>query len=363
MKVGILGGGQLGRMLALAGIPLGLRCRVLDPAAECCAAVAAEHVVGEYDDFAALAEFVRGLDLVTYEFENVPVETARWLSLRVPVFPPPAALEVGQDRLTEKTFFIDLGAAVPAFRAADTRDEFDAAITAIGLPAVVKTRRFGYDGKGQSVLRTPADVEAAWAWLGGRPLIVEEFVRFTREVSLIGVRGRDGDGVIYPLVENAHRDGILRRSVAPIDAPELFAEAEAVMRAALAKLDYVGTLAVEFFESDGRLWVNEMAPRVHNSGHWTVEGAATSQFENHLRAVSGWRLGETAVARFAGMVNLIGDAPAVDRILAVPGAHLHLYGKSRRGGRKIGHVSILADDFGTLSDRIASVEALLTSIA
>src|SRR5262249_38978707 len=209
MRIGILGGGRLGRMLALAGLPLDLSFRVLDPSRSACAAAVAEHLIGEYEDFAALADFVAGLDIVTYEFENVPVETARWLSLRVPVYPPPEALEIAQDRYAEKLFFTRIGIPVPAYRAVTTRQDYDQAIREVGLPAVIKTRRFGYDGKGQTVLRTDADIEPAWTLLGGRPLILEEFVDFDYEVSFLGVRARNGEQVFYPLVENHHRDGIL----------------------------------------------------------------------------------------------------------------------------------------------------------
>ncbi|HEX4592222.1 MAG TPA: 5-(carboxyamino)imidazole ribonucleotide synthase, partial [Gemmataceae bacterium] len=285
MIVGIVGGGQLGRMLALAGIPLGLRFRVLDPVAEAATDPIAERVVGEYDDYAALAEFVRGLDVVTYEFENVPVETVRWLAQRVPVYPPPEALEVAQDRVFEKRFFVRAGIPVPEFRPLDERADFDAAVAAIGLPAVLKTRRFGYDGKGQAVIRSAADAELAWELLGGRPLILEKLVPFDRELSILSVRGRDGSLGFYPLVHNEHRNGILHSSRAP--APdvrkELQSRAEQYATAALDTLGYVGVLAIEFFEVCGELLANEMAPRVHNSGHWTIEGAETSQFENHLR--------------------------------------------------------------------------------
>jgi 5-(carboxyamino)imidazole ribonucleotide synthase len=361
MMVGILGGGQLGRMLALAGLPLGLRFRVLDPGREVAAATVAEHVVGEYDDYAALADFVNGIDCVTYEFENVPVKTARWLEQRVPVFPPVVALEVGQDRISEKNFFQDLGVPGPTFRAVDDRAGFDAALVAIGAPAVLKTRRFGYDGKGQRVIHSAADAESAWELLGGRPLILERLIPYQRELSILAVRGRDGAEVYYPLIENHHRDGTLRRSFAP--APGLTAalqvQAERHAAAALKALDYVGVLAIEFFELDGQLLVNEMAPRVHNSGHWSIEGAETSQFENHLRAGLGWPLGGAGVPLPVGMVNLLGSLPEPRDVLAVPGAHLHLYGKAPRPGRKLGHVTVPAPDATELTSRLADLEGRL----
>jgi 5-(carboxyamino)imidazole ribonucleotide synthase len=351
MRIGILGGGQLGRMIAVAGLPLGLTIRVLDPSRGACAAAVAEHLVGEYEDYATLADFVAGLDVVTYEFENVPVETARWLSLRVPVYPPPEALEVAHDRLAEKLFFTRIGIPVPGYRAVSTRADFDDAIREVGLPAVVKTRRFGYDGKGQTVLRSNADIEPAWTLLGGRPLILEQFVEFEREVSLLGVRGSDGEQRFYPLIENHHRDGVLDRSIAP--APRrgsLQSLAEQYVGAALSTLAYVGVLAIEFFVVGDSLLANEMAPRVHNSGHWTIEGAVTSQFENHLRAILRWPLGNTAARGASAMINLIGQLPRRESVLAVPGAHLHLYGKAPRPGRKLGHVTFLADNHERLAE-------------
>jgi 5-(carboxyamino)imidazole ribonucleotide synthase len=360
MIVGIVGGGQLGRMLCLAGIPLGLQFRVLDPAPDAATDPVADRVVGEFDDYSALADFVRGLDVVTYEFENVPIGTIRWLADRVPVFPPPAALAVAQDRLAEKQFFTRIGIPVPEFRPVDSRNDFDAAAANIGLPAVLKTRRFGYDGKGQRVLRTADDVNAAWQILGGRPLIVEQLVPFDRELSVLAMRGRDGRMACYPLVQNQHRDGILRCSVAPapgVDG-ELQDRAETFVRSALVALDYVGILAIEFFEIGGRLLANEMAPRVHNSGHWTIEGAETGQFENHLRAILGWPLGSTTAIGHSWMVNLIGTIPNAAH---VAGAHLHLYGKAPRPGRKLGHLTIRAMDLETLNRQRAFLEVEMES--
>jgi 5-(carboxyamino)imidazole ribonucleotide synthase len=361
MTVGILGGGQLGRMLALAGIPWGLQFRVLEPAREAATDPVADRVAGEYEDFAALADFVRGLDVVTYEFENVPVATTRWLAERVPVYPPPAALEVAQDRFHEKSFFTRTGIPVPPFRAVDTRTDLETAVAEIGLPAVLKTRRFGYDGKGQEVVRGAADVAAAWQRLGGRPLILEQFVPFDHELSILAVRGLDGAIRFYPLVENHHRQGILFRSQASAICVSgaLQALAERYAANALAALDYVGVLAIEFFAEGERLLANEMAPRVHNSGHWTIEGAETSQFENHLRAVLGWPLGQTAPFGVSAMYNLIGTVPNPADVLAVDGVHLHLYGKSPRPGRKLGHVTVHAPDATILAARRHRLEAVL----
>jgi 5-(carboxyamino)imidazole ribonucleotide synthase len=345
MRVGILGGGQLGRMIALAGYPLGVRCSVLDPAADPCAAHVCGHLRGEFDDYQALYQLARESDVVTYEFENVPVESARWLADRVPVYPPPPALEVSQDRLAEKRFFESLGIPTPPFVPVDTREQFAAAVREVGLPAVLKTRRFGYDGKGQAVIRTPAEADAAWEKLGGRPLILEGFVEFDRELSVIAVRGRGGEVVCYPLVENEHRGGILHRSLAPADrtGEELAERAQDFATRILSELDYVGVLTVEWFQDGPRLLANEMAPRVHNSGHWTIEGARTSQFENHLRAVCGLPLGSPAAVGWSVMFNFIGAVPPAADVLGRPNAHLHDYGKPPRPGRKVGHVTLRAE--------------------
>ncbi|MGL4551173.1 MAG: 5-(carboxyamino)imidazole ribonucleotide synthase [Gemmataceae bacterium] len=345
-RVGVLGGGQLGRMLALAGYPLGLRFRFLDPAPESPVEELADLVVGRFDDLDVLGRFPDGLDAITYEFENVPVEPARHLARHVPVYPPVAALEVSQDRLAEKTLFNALGMATAPFAAVESLDDLRHAASTIGLPAILKTRRLGYDGKGQLTLRAPADVETAWQALRGVPLILEGFVPFERELSQIAARGRDGAVAFYPLVENHHAGGILRLSLAP--APDLTealtAAAQAFLRRLMERLDYVGVLTVEFFQKGGELIANEMAPRVHNSGHWTIEGARTSQFENHLRAVLGWPLGPADAVGHSAMVNLIGTLPPTADVLAVPGAHLHLYGKSPRPGRKVGHITVWGDD-------------------
>jgi 5-(carboxyamino)imidazole ribonucleotide synthase len=316
---------------------------VLDPVADAATDALAERVRGEYDDFAALAEFVRGLDVATYEFENVPVATARWLAERVPVHPPPEALSVAQDRVEEKSFFRSLDIPTPEFRAIADRKQFDSALSDIGLPAVLKTRRFGYDGKGQVVIRERDEAVAAWERLGGRPLILEHFVPFDSELSILGVRGRDGATAFYPLVENRHCDGILSESLAPAPGAEarLQGQAEDFAQRVLSRLGYVGVLAIEFFGVGSRLVVNEMAPRVHNSGHWTIDGASVSQFEQHIRAVAGWPLAEPVRRGRIEMFNLIGaEAEDYAKWLVTPGASVHLYGKSVwRPGRKMGHVT------------------------
>ena len=341
-------------MIALAGYPLGARPTILDPSAESCAAQVCSHIRGEFDDLQALYKLVQASDVVTFEFENIPVESARWLAERVPVFPPPRALEVSQDRLVEKSFFQSLGIPTPPFAAVENRREFDQAVTQIGLPAVLKTRRFGYDGKGQSVIRTKADVELAWEILGGRPLILEGFVPFDRELSILAVRGREGQFAAYPLVENEHRDGILHRSIAPAGdtGEELSERAAEFASRILSELNYVGVLAIEWFQDGSRLLANEMAPRVHNSGHWTIEGASTSQFENHVRAVCGLPLGRCDAVGYSAMFNFIGSVPSASEVLKLPEAHLHDYGKDPRPGRKVGHITLRADSAEELREKL-----------
>ncbi|CAD0327700.1 5-(carboxyamino)imidazole ribonucleotide synthase [Xanthomonas hortorum] len=346
--VGILGGGQLARMLVLAGAPLGLRFAVFDPAADACAGQVAPLQVGAFDETAALAAFAAQVDVITFDFENVPAASAQQLAAQVPVFPSAAALAVAQDRLSEKTLFRELGIPVPEFAAIDDRAGLDAALARIGTPCVLKTRRFGYDGKGQFRIRTLADADAAWDALGAQAanvgLIVEAFVPFQREVSVVAVRGRDGEFRAWPLTENWHVDGVLSASLAPATVgAELQAAAEAHARAIAERLDYVGVFALELFVRDGELLANEMAPRVHNSGHWTIEGAETSQFENHVRAVLGLPLGSTAMRGHACMLNWLGTMPDAAAFLAVPGGHWHDYGKEARVGRKVGHATLRAD--------------------
>ncbi len=305
MKIGVIGGGQLGRMLALAGTPLGMNFAFLDPAPDACAAALGEHLRADYGDQDHLRQLADEVDLVTFEFESVPAETVAFLSQFVPVYPSAEALRIARDRLFEKSMFRDLGIPTPAFADVLSQADLDAAVARIGLPAVLKTRTLGYDGKGQKVLRQPEDVTNAFAELGSVPLLLEGFVTFTGEVSLVTVRGRDGEVACYPLVHNTHESGILRLSVASSDHP-LQALAEDYARRVLEQLDYVGVLAFEFFEVEGGLKANEIAPRVHNSGHWTIEGAECSQFENHLRAVAGLPLGSTAKVGESAMVNFIG---------------------------------------------------------
>ena len=360
-RVGILGAGQLGRMLALAGYPLGLRFRLFDPAEGAPGGHVAELQSADWLDTDALARFADGLNVVTYEFENVPAAAVEILAPLVAIHPGPEALRVAQSRLEEKRCFSRLGIPTPRFAPVDTRADLDAAMDEVGLPAVLKTQRMGYDGRGQFVIRDRSDADRAWETLGGVPLILERFIDFDRELSVIAVRGRDGALDFYPLVENVHRNGILHRSIAPAPgvATTMRARAYKYITQLLETLDYVGVLALELFQDGDALLANEMAPRVHNSGHWTIEGAATSQFENHLRAILGLPLGATHALGEIGMVNLIGEVPDTADVLAIPEAHLHLYGKSARPGRKLGHITVRAADEGELRERLERVEAIV----
>ena len=362
--VGILGGGQLARMLALSGAPLGLRFLVMDTVADACAGQFAPLLVGDYRDERALAEFAAKIDVATFDFENVPAESAQWLSERVPVFPSPHALAIAQDRLAEKTLFRELGIPVPDFATVASREELDVALAQVGVPCILKTRRLGYDGKGQFRIRSLADADAAWAALGAQAakvgLIVEAFVPFERELSVVAVRGRDGEFRSWPLTENWHVDGVLSASLAPAQVePALAAKAEAHAHRLAEKTDYVGVFALELFCRGGELLANEMAPRVHNSGHWTLEGAETSQFHNHLRAVLGLPLGATRMLGHACMLNWIGEMPEAAALLAEAGGHWHDYGKQPRAGRKVGHATLRADAPGELAAALRRVGAAL----
>jgi 5-(carboxyamino)imidazole ribonucleotide synthase len=358
--VGILGGGQLARMLALSGAPLGLRFLVMDTAGDACAGQCAPMVVGDYRDDAALAEFASRIDVATFDFENVPAESARWLAARVPVFPSPRALATAQDRLVEKTLFRELDIPVPEFAAIAVRADLDAAIARIGTPCILKTRRLGYDGKGQFRIRAPADADAAWSALGAQAqtvgLILEAFVPFQRELSVVAVRGRDGEFRAWPLTENWHVDGVLSASLAPASVDAALAVTAVGHARRLAEaLDYVGVFALELFCKGGQLLANELAPRVHNSGHWTIEGSETSQFQNHLRAVLGLPLGDTRMLGHACMLNWIGAMPEAAAVLREAGGHWHDYGKAPRDGRKVGHATLRCDDPLQLVDALERV--------
>ncbi len=362
--VGILGGGQLARMMALAGAPLGLRFLVMDTAADACAGQFAPLLVGDYRDESALAEFASKVDVATFDFENVPAESAEWLAQRVPVFPNPRALAVAQDRLVEKSLFRELGIPVGAFADVGSLDALRSEVDRLGGACILKTRRLGYDGKGQFRIKSPADVDAAWQALGAQAgtvgLIVEAFIPFERELSVVAVRGRDGEFRTWPLTENWHVDGVLSASLAPAHVEAALAEAAYAHARRLAEsLDYVGVFALELFYRDGELLANEMAPRVHNSGHWTIEGAETSQFQNHLRAVLGLPLGETRTLGHACMLNWIGEMPDAASVLQEAGGHWHDYGKEPRAGRKVGHATLRADDAAALAHALARVGVAL----
>ena len=363
-RVGILGGGQLARMMALAGLPLGLRFKVLDPAADACAGECAPLFEAAFDDAAALEALAAGVDVVTFDFENVPAGSAQALAGKVPVHPAPAALAVAQDRMSEKTLFRELGIPVPAFAAVDSRQGLEQALDEVGVPCILKTRRFGYDGKGQFRIRQRADADAAWEALGaqaqGVGLILEAFVPFDGELSVVAVRGRDGEFRAWPLTANWHVDGVLSASLAPAPVPDALQEtALGYARTLAQKLDYVGVFALELFRRGDALLANEMAPRVHNSGHWTIEGAETSQFANHLRAVLGLPLGATRALGQACMLNWIGEMPQLEPVLAEAGGHWHDYGKAPREGRKVGHATLRADTPGGLAEALERVGAAL----
>ena len=342
MRLGIIGGGQLARMLALAARSLGIDCLVVEPAIDPPAGPVAEVVRAGYDDPVAMEQLAHRCTVVTVELEAVPISALEWLSSRVPFHPGVSAIATASDRLSEKQMFRTLGIATAPF---------DAEVA--GVPAIVKTRRGGFDGRGNRVVQSRADLDAA---LGEMPdPIVEGFVAFTRELSIICARSTSGDVRFWPVVENMHENGILRRTTAPAPGlrPEQQWAAEMVARLVAEKLEYVGVLAIELFElADGTLVANEMAPRVHNSGHWTIEGAQTSQFEQHVRAVCGLPLGDPSQREPTTMLNCIGRTPDSTAVLDVPAAHLHIYGKAPRPGRKVGHVTVTAPDEQTLAVRV-----------
>ncbi|MEM9177513.1 MAG: 5-(carboxyamino)imidazole ribonucleotide synthase [Myxococcota bacterium] len=360
MKVGILGGGQLGQMLAQAAQQIGVETLVLDPAADAVAGRVTRHLAADWTDPASL-QALAATDVVTYEFENVPAEAVEKLVANVPVHPAPVALVKSGDRIVEKMLFGELGIETAPFAQVDSREDLDRAVERIGLPAILKTRRFGYDGKGQVVLREAADVARALDAIGGQPAILEGFVPFDREVSVLAARGRDGALKYWPATENVHVDGILHISRAPAAevSDALLAEAVRGLEAVMAHLDYVGVLVVEFFQVGDRLVANEMACRVHNSGHWTIEGAPASQFENQIRAVAGLPLGDTTVDGFSAMINLIGKIPPTDALEGRDDVFVHVYGKTPREGRKLGHVTVVADSRAALEAKIEEVLAVV----
>jgi len=341
MHVGIVGAGQLGRMLALAGYPLGVRCLFLDRGADSPGAQVAPSLIGDLEDPALLGELASRSDVVTFDWENISGSALKPLEKITQVRPPRAALEVSQDRLAEKALFTRLKIPVAAHCAIDSSEDLVRAIEKIGLPGVLKTRRLGYDGKGQYVLHAAEDLDKAWAAIGGAGLIYEKFQNFSREVSLVGARSASGQTVFYPLSSNTHAGGILRYSIAPFISARLEHSARLYLKRVMNALGYIGVLTIEFFVVQGSLVANEMAPRVHNSGHWTIEGCVTSQFENHLRAVCDMPLGSTRALGHTAMINFLGLMPDRERLLAIDGLTYHDYGKTPRPGRKLGHCTIL----------------------
>jgi 5-(carboxyamino)imidazole ribonucleotide synthase len=360
-RIGVLGGGQLGQMMALAGVPLDARFAVLDPAPDACATAVARHIHGAFHDVEAATGLAEWADVVTYEFEHLHLPTVEAIAERCEVHPAPAVLGLVQDRISQKRELARLGIPTAPFAAIESAADVAEAAARIGAPGILKTARDGYDGKGQRRVSSPDDLAQAWASVGSKRCIYEGFVRFAREVSLISCRGRDGDIRCWPLAENVHTGGILRRSIAPAPGttPALQAQAEDLAKRLLTAFGYVGTFTIECFQVGDQLVVNELAPRVHNSGHWTMEGAVTSQFENHVRALMGLPLGDTSPRGHAAMVNLIGVRPDIIKLMALPGVHLHDYGKSERQGRKLGHVTLVDADPQRLLERLSAVEVLV----
>ena len=363
--IGILGAGQLGRMMALAGLSLGFRFRLLDGSKGLVASRLNATLVGDFEDPVILQEFATDLGVITYEFENIPLSTVVFLNKLAPVFPPIMALNASQDRLIEKEFLTSLGIPTARFYKIDTLADLQHAVDETGYPCVLKTRRFGYDGKGQFVLKTNSDLTQAWDAVHGTALILEQFIPFEYEVSMVAVRSTSFGLRYYQLTENLHYAGILRKSTplrgldGDVIQVELQATAQDYIQRVMEHLDYVGVLALEFFVSNGKLVANEMAPRVHNSGHWTIEGAQTSQFENHLRAIAGLPLGETALVGWCSMINIIGALPDMASVLETPYSHLHLYDKEPRPGRKIGHITVCAPSLELLESAITRIEKLM----
>jgi 5-(carboxyamino)imidazole ribonucleotide synthase len=359
-RVGIVGAGQLGRMLALAGYPLGLNCVFLDRSAAAPAGQVAPILTGDLEDAAQLTALASCTDVLTFDWENISGSALAPLEKLTRIRPPRAALEASQDRLAEKALFSRLRIPVAAHAAVDDKEQLLLAIRKLGVPGVLKTRRLGYDGKGQRVLRSPAQIEEAWAAIGGPGLIYEKFQEFSREVSIVGARSATGQIVFYPLSANVHGGGILHYSIAPFTSAALERRAQTYLRRVMHALAYVGVLTIEFFVVKGRLIANEMAPRVHNSGHWTIEGCVTSQFENHLRAICDLPLGSTRALGHTAMVNFLGKMPDRERLLGIDGLAYHDYGKEPRPGRKLGHCTILkrraAERNSALADALKLIE-------
>jgi len=360
MKLGIVGGGQLGQMMAQSALPLGIKTAFLDPSDSACAGDTGRLICAAYDDETAVKSLGEFSDAITFEFENVPPETVEILAQSKPANPPAAALATARDRWSEKSLFQKLNIETARLGLVDDQGSLEQAVGRVGLPAVLKTRTMGYDGKGQKVLRSHKDVAGTFEELGSVPMILEGFIDFEFEVSCIAVRDQAGHCVFYPLVQNEHREGILYRSE-PIDDRILQTQAEIAVQAVMDELEYVGTMAFEFFVQGDKLIANEIAPRVHNSGHWTIEGSRCSQFENHVRAVMNLPLGSTENTGPVVMFNVIGKKPDVIKLITIPGVHWHDYGKSERAGRKIAHITVTASSVEELHMRADGVEALLVN--
>lgn len=344
MRIGIVGAGQLAQMLAQAATPLGIKIKCIAQSMQDCAEPVADLYVIEHNDEEGLQAFAESVDVITYENENINIGVMEFLSQFKPIFPPLAALNTTQDRLYEKQLFKEHDIITPDYVEVNSKDDLLRGISQVGLPAVLKTRRFGYDGKGQMVIREKDDIEEAWRVLGKASLILEQFVKFDYEISIVAARNGRGDFAYYPLTHNAHLNGILRESNAPLDNPDLQKQAEQYAKIILDHFNYVGVIAIEFFVKNDHLIANEIAPRVHNSGHWTIEGATCSQFENHIRAICNYDLGATKTEKHCRMFNIIGEAPELNELLKQPSAHIHLYGKEPRAGRKLGHVTVVSDN-------------------
>ena len=359
VRVGILGGGQLGLMLGQAAAALDIDCVFFDPDPLAPAQQVGRHIAAAWNDHAALERFASEVDVVTFEFENVPGETLAFLANMRPILPGARSLELTCDRIREKEFLRSCGVPVQPFAPVSSDADRDLALAAVGPHGVLKTRSLGYDGKGQRVIRGAHELAPAWESLGRAPCIYEAFVPFDREVSVVATRAADGSAVVYPVIENVHTHGILFRSIAPAAIDGALAKAaERHARSVLESLNHVGTLALEMFVADGTLIGNEIAPRVHNSGHWTIDGAQTSQFENHMRAVAGFELGDASVKGFAAMVNLVGGLCESSEIAGIEGTSAHLYGKTPRPGRKVGHIGVVAGTRESLLARLVEVERI-----
>jgi 5-(carboxyamino)imidazole ribonucleotide synthase len=359
VKIGVLGGGQLAKMLALAGYPLGIELICIDPAKECSAQQVTKVIRADFHDLDKINQAFAGVDCVTYETENLPYDEVKLIAEHYPLLPDTKALKITQDRLLEKNFLTELKIPTAQFRTINNWEDLQAAITELKFPLILKTRQSGYDGKGQWVITNEDDAHKAWHQKTTDALIVEAFVPYQFEASLIFARTKTGDIAFYPLILNQHEQGILRVSQAPFKDVALQKLAEEYALLISKELNYVGVMAIEFFCVNHQLMVNELAPRVHNSGHWTLEGAVTSQFENHLRAIAGYPLGSTEPTGFSTMINCIGREPTIENLLCIPGLHYHTYGKSPRANRKLGHITICANSVKKLSERTTACQLVI----